>query len=179
MAEPRINRRASMLQIMRELRLVRSCLDAQADKVDFAIRDLVFIAGLASSGGGVPLEPSAEPVAYNLRAFERTDGKVDFVIDGGKMFTLAPQPAEVFQFLASGEKDRGGKDVLVGWRSKSEVLKLLEASGGKSVRPSYVNNIMTRLRKALRAAGYDRGLIQSHRQKGYRLAFKSGTNPLP
>lgn len=176
-AEPRINQRASLRDLLHELRLVRTCLDAQADRVDLVYRDLVFLAGLQPASGGVPPVACPEPVVYNLRAQGRADGTVEFAIDGGTKFALGPRLAEVFLFLASGEKDSGGEDSLVGWRSRIEVLRFLEQSAGRSFSPSYVNNIVNLLRDALRDAKYDRGLIQTHRQKGIRLAYKRGAEP--
>jgi hypothetical protein len=174
-AEPRINYRASIRDLLHELSLVRSSLDAQADRVDLVRRDLVFLAGLPSAG--VPPASGAGPVAYNLRAVDRADGSVEFTIDGGNKFSLGPRLAEVLRFLASAEPDHGAKDTLVGWRSRADVLRFLEQRAGRSFPPSYVNNIVNLLRGAIRAAKYDRGLIQTHRQKGIRLAYKRGSEP--
>jgi transposase len=94
-------------------------------------------------------------------------------IDGGRKFVLAPQLAEVFRFIATGDKERSEKDPLVSWRSREAVLELLD-SDGRSYSRRYVNNLVHRLRQTLRKAGYDWNLIQTHRQKGVRFAFKRG-----
>jgi hypothetical protein len=176
-AEPRINYRASIRDLLHDVRLIQSCLDAQADRLSRIAGDLKFMAELQASGGGLPPVADAEPVVYNLRAVDLSDGHVEFTIDGGSKFSLGPRLAEVFLFLASGEKDSAAQDPLVGWRTRSNVLRFLEQRAGRTFPDRYVNNIVNLLRDALRDAQYDRSLIQTHRQKGIRLAFKRGAGP--
>jgi hypothetical protein len=98
----------------------------------------------------------------------------EVAIRGGRKFSLGPKLAEVFKFIATGEKDGAGEDPLVGWRSRTEILKFLKDSTGEEFRKQYVNNMVHLLKKALRKAGYDHSLIQTHRQKGIRFALKRG-----
>jgi hypothetical protein len=177
-ATPRINFGASIRDLLHEVRLIRSALEAQIERLDRIERDLVFLSGIRTTGAG-NLPPSGTgPVAYNLDMKQRADGSVELVIDGGDRFSLGPRLAEVFQFLASGDKDRSGKDPLAGWRSRTEIIEFLEKHTGKRFSKNYVNGMVYLLKKALTKARYDRGLIQTHRQKGVRLAYKRGAQGL-
>ena len=139
------------------------------------------LALLPSYPGGIDCEPTIDlgQVAHNLDIQSRPDGSAVVSIDGGRKFVLAQQPAEFFWFIASGERDRCGSDPLVGWRSRSEILDFLAKSAGRSYHPRYINNLVNRLKNALRKAGYSSGLIQTHRQKGLRFALKRGPRVLP
>jgi hypothetical protein len=117
-------------------------------------------------------------VAHNLDIQPQPDGSAEMMIDGGRKFFLGPRLAEVFKFIASAGKDGAGEDPLVGWRSRQEILKFLSDSTGEEFRKQYVNNMVHLLKKALRKAGYDRGLIQTNRQKGIRFALKRGAQGL-
>jgi hypothetical protein len=165
-ATPRINFGASRRDLLHDVRLVRTSLEAQVERLDRIECYLELLSGIHTTG-------ARDPVAYNLDIQQRADGSVEFAIDGGDKFSLGPRLAEVFQFLASGDKDRSEKDALVGWRSRTEIIKFLEESTGKSFRTNYVNNMVHLLKEALRKAGYDRGMIQTHRQKGVRLALSA------
>ncbi len=176
---PRFNVAASIRDALHELRLVRSCLEGQIDRLDRLERELVALLGGCADVPGVRLTPGAGQVAHNLEILPRADGSAVVAIDGGRKFVLARQLAEVFQFIATGDKDRSGIDPLVGWRSRSEILDFLAVSAGRSFHPRYVNNLVHRLKQALRKAGYDCNLIQTHRQKGVRFAFKRGARTLP
>ena len=171
---PRFNVPASFRDALHELRLVRSSLEGQIDRLDRLEQELVTLSRSCSGGiGGGPPSDLGQ-VAYNLEIQSRPDGSAVVVIDGGRKFVLAQQLSEVFRFIASGDKDRSGSDPLVGWRSRSEILDFLADSAGRSYEPRYVNNLVHRLKKALRKADYDRNLIQTNRQKGVRFAFKRG-----
>jgi hypothetical protein len=163
---------------LHEVRLVQGCLDSQIDRLERIERELAALLGARAVGAGRHPEPNPGRVAHNLEVHPRPDGAAEVAIDAGRKFLLASQLAEVFQFIASGDKDRSGKDPLVGWRSRAEILNFLEKSAGKRFRPRYVNNLVHRLKLALRKAGYDCTLIQTHRQKGVRFAFKRGAQGL-
>ena len=171
---PRFNFDASIRDLLREVRLARAGLDAQVDRLDRLELDLVELLGGRFAGPVGPLPPGPGRVAHNLEIEARHDGFAVVSIDGGRKFVLAPQLAEVFRFIATGEKERSDKDPLVGWRSRDEVLDLLMESAGRRFPRRYVNNLAHRLRQALRKAGYDWNLIQTHRQKGVRFALKRG-----
>ena len=174
MAKPRINYDASIRILVHDVRVTRANLAAQMARLDRIEYDLVSLLQACApfetkgSGGG----PTR--VAHNLDMRPLADGSATFAIDGGGKIALGPRLAEVFQFLATGGKDLSGKDPLVAWRSRDEIAKFLQAGAGKPFRKNYVNGMVHLLKEALRKAGYDRSLIQTHRQKGIRLAFKSG-----
>jgi hypothetical protein len=174
MAKPRINYDASIRMLVHDVRVTRANLAAQMTRLDRIEYDLVSLLQacapfeIKGAGGG------STRVAHNLDMRHRADGSVEVAIDGGGKILLGPRLAEVFQFLATGSKDLSGKDPLVAWRSRDEIVKFLQAGAGKPFRKEYVNNMVHLLKEALRKAGYDRSLIQTHRQKGIRLAYKGG-----
>jgi len=158
--KPRFNVIESLRDLLHDLRLVRNALEAQIERIDrleYEIKALV-----RGSGAGAGPFGGSTPVAHNLMIDSQPDGSVRFAIDGGKSFTLPPRLAEVFLFLASGEKGASDDDALVGWRSRTEISAF---QGGR--------------RKALRTALYNPKLIQTHRQKGVRLAYKRGEPVFP
>jgi hypothetical protein len=171
----RINYYASLRFVAHDMRLTRANLSAQIERIDRAELELE---SLIRSGppddGNTRFDSSEFPVVHNLDIKERANGSIVVVIDGGGgNLTLPPSLAGVFQFLASAEKERGGNDPLIGWRSRSVIKEFLEKQVvGKPYRLSFVNNVVFQLRNALRKAGYDRALIQTHRRKGVRLAYK-------
>lgn len=177
-AAPRINIEASIRDLLHEVRLVQACLDAQIDRLEQIERALKTLLGARTAHGGGIVDSGAAQVAYNLQIVPHADESVEVTIDGGRKFSLGPRLAKVFLFLATGEKDRGGADPLVGWRSRTEIIKFLKDSTGKDFRRTYLNNMVHLLKQALRKAGYDCSLIQTHRQKGARLAFKRGAHSL-
>ena len=150
----------------------RNCLEGQVDRLDGLERELVALSRSCSGGVGYGTTIDVGQVAYNLEIQSRPDGSAVFSIDGGRKFVLAQQLAEVLRFIASGEKDRSGSDLLVGWRSRTEVLSFLADSAGRSYEPRYLNNLVHRLRMALKKADYHCDLIQTNRQKGVRFALK-------
>ena len=175
-ASPRFNVAASIRDLRRELRQVLGSLEGVIGKIE-QIEEALKLLEKASTGcAGISILTGASRLAYNLEILPRADGSgsVEFSIDGRSKFSLGPRLAEVFQFIASGDKDRSSADPLVGWRSRSEIIGFLQNSTGKLFRKSYVNNMVHLLRDALRTAGYDRNLIQTHKEKGVRLALKRG-----
>ena len=87
--------------------------------------------------------------------------------------------AGVLRFIASGDKERGGADPLVGWRSREEIRNSLARPSRKPFRVAYVNGMVNLLRKTLRKNGYDGNLIQTNKEKGVRLALKHSARGLP
>lgn len=179
MAIPRFNIGASVQDLLQEVRLIRKCLEAQIERLDRAEYELSVLVKTLGADARNPVAFDKGPVAHNLDVQQHPDGSIEFAIDGGDRFSLGPRLAEVFQFLASGDRDRSGKDALVGWRSRTEIIEFLEASTGKRFTRNYVNSMVYLLKKALRDAGYDHKLIQTHRQKGIRLAYKHGAQGPP
>jgi hypothetical protein len=115
-------------------------------------------------------------VAYELSLDTLKRGRVEVTIDGGQPFTLGPQEAKVFLFLATGKQDPTGAEALVGYRSRRSVLEHLEGSNkrrnNKPYPPDFPNKLVCKLRTKLKKAGYDPGLIQTHDELGIRLAYK-------
>ncbi len=173
-AGPRLKLDTSIQDMLYEVRRVRANLGAQIDRLDRMELDLTTMRGgrIAIASGQPP--PAPERVAHNLEIEVRHDGYGVVSIDGGRKFVLAPQLAEVFRFIATGDRSRSEKDPLVGWRTRDEIREFLADTEGRSYPRRYVNNLVHRLRQALRKAGYDLNLVQSHRQKGVRFAFKRG-----
>jgi hypothetical protein len=174
--KPIINIGASIRELRRKLRLVLGILDALTDKLAEIERELAVMEGSRNVGSGGPPPSGDNQIAYNLDIRTHANGSIEVAIDGGVKFSLGPRLAEVFRFLASADKERGGNDELVGWRSREEINKFLNDSTDKQLRASYANHMAYLLKKALRKAGYECNLIQSHRQKGYRLALKHSSS---
>jgi len=160
-----------------ELRVVAGALDSQSERVERLERELVqFIASLgiqpvAATGPGVA---GAEPRISHIGYWPSSDGSAEFALDGRKKFKLTPQLTEIFLFIASGEANPDGKDPMVGWRSRAEILDHLSRIFGRSYAKRFVNNLVNRLKDALSKAEYSRMLIQTHRRKGVRLACRRG-----
>ncbi len=179
---PRFNTGATLRNWLHEIRLMMGALDAQVDRLERLEREIRFFLSTCSqpsAGDGGPILSAADPIAYNMEVDSRPDGYVVVALDGGPKFKLPPQLAEVFLFISSAEKERGSKDPLVGWRTRAEILEFVARSAGRTFHARYVNNLIHRLKEALRLAGYSRGLIQTHRCKGVRLAYKRGSHSLP
>lgn len=176
---PRISVAATLRIFLHDLRLIRNCLDAQIERIDRIEREIeTVLAGLdagAISGAG----PGSDPVALHLFSRSHSDGSVDYAIDGGKEFSLTPRLAELFQFIASGDKEHDAPDALVSWRTKHEVKSHLESTSRLTISFRNINQMVLRLRRVLETSGYDPMLIQTHRQKGLRLACTPGTRAIP
>jgi hypothetical protein len=177
-AKPRINYEASIRMLVHDVRVTRANLAAQMARLDRIEFDLVSLLQACAPFEVKGCVSGPVSVAHNLAVWRRSDGSVEVSIDGGAKFSLGPRLADVFLFLASGGKDTSGKDPLVAWRSREDILRFLQDGSSRSFRRSYVNNMVHLLKEALRKAGYDRSLIQTHRGKGIRLAFKSGSQDL-
>jgi len=179
-AAPRINVEASIRDLRHELRLMLGSLDTLTARLERMDRELEILEGARSVRACKPSGPERFRVAYNLEILPCADGSgsIQVAIDGGRRFYLGPRLAEVFQFIASGEKDPAGADPLVGWRSKEEIIRFLQGPTDKQFRADYVIGMVFLLRQALCKAGYDRRLIQSNKLKGYRFAFKRGARGL-
>jgi len=178
MAKPRINYDASIRMLVHDVRVTRANLAAQIARLDRIEFDLVTLLQACAPFETNACVSGSFRVAHNLAIWRRSDGSVEVSIDGGAKFSLGPRLADVFLFLASGGKDASGKDPLVAWRSRADILRFLQEGASRSFRKSYVNNMVHLLKEALRKAGYDRSLIQTHRRKGIRLAYKGGSQDL-
>ncbi len=177
---PRFNAEATMRNWRREIRLIAGALEAQIERLERLELEMVtYCAAQTKFVGGTCTISSAEPVARNMLVEMHPDGHATIALDGGNSFTLAPQLAEVFLFLASGDQEPGSKDPLVGWRSREQILEFLARSADHSLRPRYINNLVHRLKEELQRAGYRGKLIQTHRRKGVRLSYKRSAHGAP
>ena len=170
-ATPRFNVGATARDWLHELRLMRSCLDAQMGRICRLERELVILIR-ASDTSENRVIAGEDPIACNLAIHWRSDGYAAISIDGGAKFLLPPQLAVVFALISADKTASRGRDPLVSWHSREEIAGHLSRHLHRPVAVSYVNNLVHRLRKALRQAGYDTKLIQTHRLKGVRFAYK-------
>lgn len=162
--------------------IMKNSLDVQAKRIDSIERELkkvieAYLNGVARPpelGGYNTQEFAMDPVAHNLIAQPRHDDSLEVTIDDGETFSVPRRLAQVFSLIVSGGKDPTGKDPLVGWRSRTEIVAFLEKNTGKRFSKRYINQMIYLLKCALREAGYNPKLIQTHRQKGVRLALKPG-----
>jgi hypothetical protein len=169
---PNINLNVSIRDLTHEVRLARASGETQVERLDRIDRDLTFLLEVLPPGSTTSGGARAEPVVYNLIGKPRSDGSVEFVINGQGKLSLGPRLAEVFIFLTGGESERDENQDLAGWRTRAQILQFLEQSGSRTFRRAYVNNLVHLLRRALQKAGYDRRLIQTNRQRGVRLAYQ-------
>jgi|CZKF01.1.fsa_nt_gi hypothetical protein len=112
------------------------------------------------------------PIANNLSIQPRFDDSLAVSINGGEELILGPRLAGVFLLIASGDADCGDGDELIDWSSRDAILKSLTNFKGAKLRINYVINLVNLLKDKLEEKHYDRNLIQTHREKGYRLALK-------
>lgn len=91
-------------------------------------------------------------------------------IDGGTEMSLSPVLVNLLRVLCvdSGNSSDG----LVGFKTPSEVARLLSKRTDKEVNQHAVREAVLRLRKALIANGYNPCLLQNDRQRGYRFALR-------
>lgn len=161
-----------------ELRLIAGGLDSLCERIARLERRIVeyFKAHpcLPSSADDHIL-PTGEPFVSYVDVDRRADGSAEIAMDGGRRFKLAPQLAEFFLFLASGERNPESKDPLVGWRSRAQIRDCLSRWSGRELPPRFVNNLVHRLKVELDRAGYDSLLIQTHRRMGVRLACRAAS----
>lgn len=177
---PRFNTEATLRDWRRVIRLIAGALEAQIVRLErLEVEVTIFGASPSSVVSGTCITPSSEPVARNMLVEMHPDGHATIAIDGGNPFKLAPQLAEVFLFLASGDQEPGSKDPLVGWRSREQILEFLARSADRTLRPRYINNLVHRLKEALQRAGYSGKLIQINRRKGVRLSYKRSAHGAP
>jgi DNA-binding winged helix-turn-helix (wHTH) protein len=158
--------------MLHDLRLVRGSLVAQVARLDRVERELAILARLRpeDSSWSDPVRPAR--VVRELRMEQYANGSVLVVMDDGKPFVLSPRLAQVFGFLAA-RAEVVAKDGMPAWMSRDALGALIRTSPGVSVRLPYVNHVVYLLRCALRDAGYDPSLIQTHRREGVRLALRA------
>lgn len=124
---------------------------------------------------GVPPSVVVEKVIKERLA----DGSLRVQLDAWDPVVLPPKLGELLLLLAT---DNGQScDGLVGWWTVLEVAERLRGKGYRAwqVRKGNVNQLVWRLRSALERAGCPRGVIQTSRRRGVRLALRrAGASPL-
>jgi hypothetical protein len=173
---PRVNIAATCDYWRRELRQLTGALERAVERIQQLERE---ISSFQSACGSRTLDGNCgisltEPTVHAMDVRRLSNGSIEIALDGGRKFKLPPQLAEVFLYIASGEKNPGPDDPLVGWRTRTQILECLARSFGRTYQLRFVNNLIHRLKDILSKAGYSRGLIQTHRRKGVRLACRRG-----
>lgn len=164
----------SIRELLHRLLLVEGALDQQIERVSWVAYQLKTLLGKGIVGRDNLPSSGMSQVARSLRIEEHHDGSVVFAIDSSQKFSLAPRLADLLQFLASADVDKGdGRGALIGFRSRREILVHLEKTAGRTFRAQYVNNLVNLLKKSLRK--YDqRSLILTSRPKGVRFLLTRG-----
>jgi hypothetical protein len=152
--------------------LLRRALDVeirQNARVSAAIRDLVGCHPGPDSGRRLE-----SPYLWNLRIGEYRDSSIWFEIDNDELwFTLPLRLAGLLKFLAFQPDKQDSGDELAGFRTREEVLDYLERTGNRKYDPHYVNQLVEKLKKTLKA--YEkRALILTSDQDGIRLLVRRG-----
>lgn len=179
---PRFSLLASLADILHDHQLNRSFLMRLAQRVDAEIArsdriEFELITLIKSLGGretAPPPPPPIGPFAYHLAVSQPDpDGPATISIDGGRPFHLARLLAKLLQYLATGGKAPSGRDPLVGWRSRIEIIAYLEKDAHERITKHYLAQMVYLLKEALEVNGYPRELVQSSRKSGVRLAYLS------
>lgn len=172
---PKASLATSLQILLRNARLIRSNLSAQIDRLDRVEMELAVLSSWAAGGGHQGAWIAEEPgsMIHHLAIQNNPNDSIDVEINSSPAFHLGPRLAGLFLFLAESTKVSRGRSALPPWHSRNEVICFLEQRMQGKIRPQYVNNLIYSLRKVLSAAGHDPGLIQSHQEKGVRLAFRS------
>jgi hypothetical protein len=178
-AVPRISIEAAIQGLRSELRQVLGVLGKVVEKIEQIEKKLKDLENASTSGPTVPIPPDAPRIVYNFEILPCANGSASFdiSIDGGKSFPLGKRLGGLLGFIASGDKNRGVADPLIGWRSWEE-LTFLKDSSGKHFRKAYVNSMVNLLRDKLEGQGFSRDVIQTNEEKGVRLALKRGSRGL-
>jgi hypothetical protein len=184
MAIPKFNVAQSLAFILDALLKLQASyykLDQQIDEIKKEVE--ILKAYVDKFGATSPPTTKTEPaVAFQLHFVLLPDGSAKVSIDGGEWIALPPRRAELLEFLKSGDRDP--EDKLVAWRSIEEIKAFLEHRHQKPFRRSYINDLIYDLRKALegddpKQPKYNPNLVQTHREKGARLALIWRPGPPP
>lgn len=112
----------------------------------------------------------------SLRFEWHHDGSAAVELDHLVSFRLSAKLARLFYLLASGKPPPG--DDLVPWKSRSELARQLQEWSGEQgpVRIGTFHMNVHRLRKAIREAGGDVDIVETHRKHGARIAYAPGSD---
>ena len=123
----------------------------------------------SNSDGDLILRRLAESGSTRLEVVRRSAGDADVRIDGGEWFVLPRALTALLTALARDTGDGGG---LVGWKEKGEIADLLAKELGERPSRGALDQLIWRLRKALRTAGVNPFLVQTCRHQGARFALR-------
>jgi hypothetical protein len=123
----------------------------------------------ANSDGDLILRRLAESGANRLEVVRRSTGDADVRIDEGEWFVL---PRALTALLTALARDTGDGEGLVGWKEKGELADLLAKELGERPSRGALDQLIWRLRKALRTAGVNPFLVQTCRHQGGRFALR-------
>lgn len=123
----------------------------------------------SNSDGDLILRRLAESGSTRLEVVRRSTGDADVRIDGGEWFVLPRALTALLNALARDTGDGGG---LVGWKEKGEIADLLAKELGERPSRGALDQLIWRLRKALRTAGVNPFLVQTCRHQGARFALR-------
>jgi hypothetical protein len=123
----------------------------------------------ANSDGDLILRRLAESGATRLEVVRRSTGDADVRIDEGQWFVL---PRALTALLTALARETGDGEGLVGWKEKGELADLLAKELGERPSRGALDQLIWRLRKALRTAGVNPFLVQTCRHQGARFALR-------
>lgn len=162
--------------LKRELERIAARIDAAAAAVEQRL-DSEDEPGTARTNGSTRSRKQWEPAtaAAGITALERRiepNGSEYIRLDGRNEVRLTPMCADLLRFAAADNGTSG--DALVEWKPKGELLWMLAKRSGRPLSAQAFNQLVLRLRKALRAAGENPYFLQVHAKKGIRFALRRG-----
>ncbi len=108
-----------------------------------------------------------------LKIRMRRNGSSRIRVDGGKAFLLTRSLTELLRIIASDGGE--GKELVVGWKSKRDIVLQMEKVFGRSFGRHTLDNLIYRLRRDLIDKGdVHPGLLQTDRRRGVRFALRRG-----
>jgi hypothetical protein len=172
-----INVAASLQNILDDMRRIERVLNALVDRVYKSIKEAEDLKRYLEAQGHV-FTTEVGPLVYNLRITTNPDESAEVALNFGPSFHLGRRLTGLLSLLVSAIPE-DPQDELGGWISKEQIINHLKVSTGKPFTRKYVNGMIWLLQKALDDAHYPRKLIQTHPDKGVRLAFKRGAKGGP
>ena len=161
--------------LLRNARLIRSNLAAQIDRLDRVEMELTVLSSWAAGedhlGAWIAEKPGS--MIHHLAIQNNPNDSIDVEINLWLPFHLSPSLAG--SFCSSRSPPRCLVEDLrfpLGIHETRLSAFSNNVCRGRFARIRRIKTIHS-LRKVLSAAGYDPGLIQSHQEKGVRLAFRS------
>jgi hypothetical protein len=161
--------------LMRQVLAVRARQAARVREIARLVEDTYRLQPDAHPPNSVkPLEFDPGQAVWSLRIGDCPDSSIWFEFDDtGAWFFLGARLAGLLRFLSFEEDNDRGKDELVDFRSRPEILAYLEkTSGGRKYDPQFVNKMAHKLRGKLRL--YDKRLLIASNKEGIRFMVRRG-----